>query len=72
MSLATIVVAQQQKILQAEERMDVMRGMILVSEHTQENPIEVMDNSEGETAVSNGVELKVEENEVVIPIPPPS
>ena len=27
--------------------------------------------SDGEMAVSNGVELEVEENEVAIPIPPP-
>ena len=33
-SLASVVVAQQQKIIQAEERMDVMREMILVLEHT--------------------------------------
>ena len=39
--------------------------------HMQENPIEVEDESEGETAVSDGVELEVEENEVAIPIPPP-
>ena len=51
--------------------MDVMWEMLLVLEHTQENPIEVEDESEGETAVSNGVELGVEENEVAIPIPPP-
>ena len=71
-SLATIVVAQQQKILQAEERMDAMREMILALEHTQENPIMIEDEeSKGETVVSDGVELKVEENEVAIPIPPP-
>ena len=70
-SLATIVVAQQQKILQAQERMDTMREMILALEHTQENPIEVEDDSEGETVVSNGIELKVEENKVAILILPP-
>ena len=33
----------------------------------------MLDNeeSEGKTTVSNGVELKVEENKVAIPIPPP-
>ena len=71
-SLATVVVAQQQKILQAKERMDVMREMILALEHTQENPLVVEDKSEGETAVSNGVELEMEENKVAIPILPPS
>ena len=69
--LARVVVAQQQKILQAKEHMDAMREMILALEHTQENPIKVEDRSEGEMAVSNRVELKVEENEVAIPIPPP-
>ena len=70
-SLAIVVVAQQQKILQVEERMDVMREMILVLEHMQENPIVVEDESKGEMAVSNGVELEVEENQVAILIPPP-
>ena len=51
--------------------MDAMREMILVLEHMQENPIEVEDESEGETAVSDRVELETEENKVVIPIPPP-
>ena len=51
--------------------MDMMREMILVLEHTQENSIKVEDDSEGEMAVSNGVELELEENEVVIPISPP-
>ena len=52
--------------------MDAMREMILVLEHTQENPFVVdEEGSEGETVVSDGVELKTEENEVVIPIPPP-
>ena len=68
--LATVVLAQQGKIWAMEERMDVMREMILVLEHTQENPIVV---DEEETAVSDGLEeeLEVEENEVVIPIPVP-
>ena len=62
-SLATIVVTQQQKILQVQERIDAMWEMILALKHTQE--------SEGETVVSNGVELEVEENEVAILILPP-
>ena len=49
-----------------------MREMILALEHTQENPLVVEDKSEGETAVSNGVELEMEENKVAIPILPPS
>ena len=51
--------------------MDAMREMILALEHTRDNPIVVDDDSNGETVVSDGVELKVEENEVAIPIPPP-
>ena len=70
-SLAGIIMAQQGRIVCAEERMDMMREMILVLEHTQENPIKVGDKSNGEMAVSDGVELEVEENEVVILIPPP-
>ena len=70
-SLATVVVAQQQKILQVEERINVMREMILALEHTQENPIMVEDGSDDEMAVSNQVELKMEENKVAILIPPP-
>ena len=49
--------------------MDAMREMLLALEHTQENPIEVEDGSEGETVVSDGVELEVKENKVAIPIP---
>ena len=41
-----------------------MKEMLLVLEHMQENPI-VVDKE------SDGVELEMEENEVVIPIPPP-
>ena len=48
-----------------------MREIILVLEHMQENPIIVGEESDGEMVVSDGVELKVEENEVVILIPPP-
>ena len=51
--------------------MDAMREMLFGLEHTQENPIEVEDESKGKTMVSDRVELKVEENEVAIPIPPP-
>ena len=48
-----------------------MREMILVLEHTRDHPIMVEDESDEDTAVSDGVELEVEENEVAIPIPPP-
>ena len=69
--LATAVLAQQGKIHVMEERMDVMREMILVLEHTQENPIVV---DEEEMAVSSGSreELEIEENKVAIPILVPS
>ena len=50
--------------------MDVMQEMILALEHMQDNPIKVEDESEGEMVVSDRIELKVEENEVAIPIPP--
>ena len=65
--LATAVLAQQGKIRAMEEWMDTMREMILVLEHTQENPIMV---DEEETVVSDGSEeeLDMEENEVAIPI----
>ena len=64
--------AQQQKIHEVEERMDTMREMLLVLEHMQEIPLVVdKDESEGETVVSDSVELEVEKNEVVVPIPPP-
>ena len=68
--LVTAVLAQQGKIQVMEERMDTMREMILVLEHTQENPI-VVDKEE--TAVSDGLgeDLEVEENKVAIPIPVP-
>ena len=66
----TAVLAQQAKIRSMDERMDAMREMILVLEHTQENPLMV---DEEETVVSDGLgeELEVEENEVAIPIPVP-
>ena len=51
--------------------MDAMQEMLLVLEHIQENPIDIEDESEGETVVSDRVEPEVEENEVVIPILPP-
>ena len=68
--LATAVLAQQAKIRSMDERIDAMREMILVLEHTQANPIMV--DEEG-TAVSDGSgeELEVKENEVAIPIPVP-
>ena len=65
------LVAMRERVVQVEERLDTMREMILVLEHTQENPIVVDEESKGETAVSDGVELEVEENKVAIPIPPP-
>ena len=59
MALSTITMAQQEQVValraqvvQAEERMDAMREMILALEHTQANPI-VVDNEE--TVVSNEV-----------------
>ena len=70
-ALTVITSAQQTQLTEARERMDVMREMILALEHTQDNPIVMEDKSDGETAVSDGVELKVEENKLVIPIPPP-
>ena len=55
-----------------DKRMDAMREMLLVLEHTQVNPI-VVDGEE--TVVSNRLgeelEVEVEENEVAIPIPVP-
>ena len=64
--LATVVLAQQAKIRSMDERMDAMREMILALEHTQVNPIVV----DEETVVSKGSreELKIEENEVAIPV----
>ena len=51
--------------------MDAMQEMLLALEHTWENPIVVEDESDGETVVSDRLELEVEENEVAIPILPP-
>lgn len=70
-NLALVTTAQQQKIQELEERADTMREMILTLEHMQENPIMIDEESEGETVVSDGIELKVEENKVAIPILPP-
>ena len=77
-ALFTITMEQQdqlavmrERMVWAEERMDTMREMLLALEHTWENSIMVDEESKGETVVSNGVELKMEENEVAIPIPPP-
>ena len=70
--LATWVLAQQNKIRAMEERMDVMREMILGLEHTAANPIMVdKDETVVEAGSSSGEELEVEENEVVVPIPVP-
>ena len=70
--LAMCILAQQNKIRAIEERMDVMREMILGLEHTVANPIMV---DEEETVVeagsSSGEELEIEENEVAVPIPVP-
>ena len=66
-----MAVTQQGKAHKLEERIDAMREMLLMLEHMQENLIEVGNKSNGETVVSDGVELKVEENEVAIPILPP-
>ena len=70
--LATCVLAQQNKIRSMEERMDVMREMILGLEHTAANPI-VVDEEETvvEEGTSSGEELEIEENEVAVPIPVP-
>ena len=70
-ALTAITTDQQAQLVRVEERMDAMREMILALEHTWENPIVVEDESDRETAVSDRVELEVEENEVAIPIPPP-
>ena len=70
-ALTAITTDQQARLVRAEERMDAMREMILVLEHTWDNPIMVDDDSDVEMAVSEGEELEVEENEVAIPIPPP-
>ena len=70
-ALTVITTDQQAWLVRAEERMDAMREMILALEHTRDNPIVVEDDSDGETAASDGIELEVAENEVAIPIPPP-
>ena len=70
--LATCVLAQQNKIRAMEERMDVMREIILGLEHTAANPI-VVDEEETvvEAGSSSGEELEIEENKVAVPIPVP-
>ena len=70
-ALTAITTDQQVQLVRAEERMDAMREMILMLEHTWDNPIVVDDDSDVEMVVSEGEELEVEEDEVVIPIPPP-
>ena len=71
-ALTAITTDQQTQLVRAEERMDTMREMILALEHTRDNPIVVEDDeSDDGTAVSDRVELEVEENEVAIPILPP-
>ena len=70
--LAMCVLAQQNKIWAMEERMDVMREMILGLEHTAANSIVVDEEDTVVKAGSNlGEELETEENEVAIPIPVP-
>ena len=65
--LVTCVLAQQNKIRAMEERMDVMREMILGLEHTAANPIVVdEDDTVVETGSNSGEELEVEENEVAV------
>ena len=68
--LVTAVLAQQAKIRSMDKRMDAMREMILVLEHTRVNPIMV---DEEEMVVSSrfGEELEVKENKVAIPVPVP-
>ena len=70
--LATCVLAQQNKIRAMEERMDVMREMILGLEHTAANLI-VVDEEETvvEVGSSLGEELEIKENKVAVPIPMP-
>ena len=68
--LAMAVLAQQAKIRSMDERMDTMREMILVLEHTQVNPIMVDDDTVVAESESRE-ELEVEENEVAVPIPAP-
>ena len=70
-ALTTITTNQQARLVQAKERMDATREMILALEHTWDNPIVVDDDSNVEMVVSEGEELEVEENKVAIPIPPP-
>ena len=66
--LATCVLTQQNKIRAMEERMDVMREMILGLEHTVANPI-VVDKEEMAVVEESEEEVEIEENEVMVPIP---
>ena len=68
--LVTAVLAQQAKIRLMDKRMDTMREMILVLEHTQANPI-IMDEEEMAVSKESREELEVEENKVAIPVPIP-
>ena len=65
--LATAVLAQQAKIRSQDERMDTMREMILMLEHTQANPI-VVDEEETVVSAESGEELEIEENKVAVPV----
>ena len=69
--LATCVLAQQNKIRAMEERMDVMREMILALEHTVANPIVVNGDETVVEDSESGEELEIEENEVAVLIPVP-
>ena len=68
--LATCVLAQQNKIRAMEERMDVMREMILGLEHTAANPI-VVDKEETVVEDRSEEEVEIEEIKVAVPIPVP-
>ena len=77
-ALSTIMTAQQdqvavmrERMIQAKERLDAMREMILALEHTQANPIVIDDEGMVVSDRVDGEELEVEENEVAIPIPAP-
>ena len=68
--LVTAVLAQQAKIRSMDERMDVMREMILALEYMRTNPI-IVDEEEMAVSDRSGEELEVEENKVAIPVPVP-
>ena len=65
--LVTVVLAQQAKIRSQDERLDVMREMILALEYTQANPI-IVDEEGIAVSDGSGKELEIEENEVAIPV----